>query len=312
MPADYGFSANCEGDKGDACFGGMARQATVLNAQRAAAADRGVDTLTIHAGDQFSGTVWDDVFVRKDVQIAPRLLKDLGIQAFVPGNHGGRMMAFLLRCCSCWAAAPGGKSRRVACASALLRRNSAPPSLSPSHPSEFDNGIGILAHFLGNLTKEGIPVCPRRAWRAWVVSAAPISGLQLTCPPLSAHRPPLRLRLFLGRRDCRFCRATWTHLVSLPWMASSRITPSCSCPSGALCRSCMQTPLAVRDETSTPAARRPLSLPAHAPALTDAALLPLPGLCATQQAQGGHCGADHHHSARDERRHRCSGFPALQ
>lgn len=54
-PADYGFSTDCDGPKMEACFGGMARQTAAIKAERAAAAARGVDTLTLHAGDQFSG-----------------------------------------------------------------------------------------------------------------------------------------------------------------------------------------------------------------------------------------------------------------
>eukprot|EP00887_Chlorella_sp_A99_P005509 scaffold1.g5509.t1 len=47
--------ANCPASDthGAACFGGFARQAGAISAARAAAAARGVDTLVLHAGDQF-------------------------------------------------------------------------------------------------------------------------------------------------------------------------------------------------------------------------------------------------------------------
>lgn len=58
-PADELFGPACDGAAADACFGGMARQATAIKAAKAAAQRRGADALVLHAGDQFSGTVWD-------------------------------------------------------------------------------------------------------------------------------------------------------------------------------------------------------------------------------------------------------------
>lgn len=85
-PADTNFGTQCEGDKVDACFGGFAKQATVIDEARQAAAARGVDTLVLHAGDQYTGTLWDAVYTKEGIQIAPEFLEMIGVQAFVsPG-----------------------------------------------------------------------------------------------------------------------------------------------------------------------------------------------------------------------------------
>ena len=65
----------------------MARQVAAINAARAAAARRGVDSLVLHAGDQYQGTLYDAVFTKNGVQIAPELLRLMGVQAFTLGNH---------------------------------------------------------------------------------------------------------------------------------------------------------------------------------------------------------------------------------
>ncbi|EFN56515.1 hypothetical protein CHLNCDRAFT_144120 [Chlorella variabilis] len=86
-PADTNFGTQCEGDKVDACFGGFAKQATVIDEARQAAAARGVDTLVLHAGDQYTGTLWDAVYTKEGIQIAPEFLEMIGVQAFTLGNH---------------------------------------------------------------------------------------------------------------------------------------------------------------------------------------------------------------------------------
>lgn len=59
-----------------------------------------------------AGTVWDNIFVKQDKQIAPALLKELGVNAYTIGNHGG----------SGWADSQGvaAATRVVAAASAWL------------------------------------------------------------------------------------------------------------------------------------------------------------------------------------------------
>jgi hypothetical protein len=83
MPADPLFGPQCGGGKEATCFGGAARQATAIKAAQVKAAARGADTLMLHAGDQLSGTVWDTVYTKRGVQIAPEFLDALGVQAFV-------------------------------------------------------------------------------------------------------------------------------------------------------------------------------------------------------------------------------------
>ena len=87
-PADVQFGTQCDGARGEeVCFGGVARQVAAINAARAAAARRGGDSLVLHAGDQYQGTLYDAVFTKNGVQIAPELLRLMGVQAFTLGNH---------------------------------------------------------------------------------------------------------------------------------------------------------------------------------------------------------------------------------
>ena len=86
-PADSGFGPNCDGSDAEACFGGFARQAAIIKESRAAAAAAQRDTVVLHAGDQFSGTVWDTLFTKKGLQIGPDFLNEMGVQAMVLGNH---------------------------------------------------------------------------------------------------------------------------------------------------------------------------------------------------------------------------------
>ena len=39
------------------------------------------------AGDQFTGTVWDVVYLKNGTQVAPPFLNALGLDAFALGNH---------------------------------------------------------------------------------------------------------------------------------------------------------------------------------------------------------------------------------
>lgn len=87
-PADVQFGTQCNGTRGEeVCFGGVARQVSAINSARAAAARRGVDTLVLHAGDQYTGTLYDAVFTKKGQQIAANFLRLMGVQAFTLGNH---------------------------------------------------------------------------------------------------------------------------------------------------------------------------------------------------------------------------------
>lgn len=87
-PADVQFGTQCEGTRGEeVCFGGVARQVASINAARSAAARRGVDTLVLHACDQYTGTLYDAVFTKKGQQIAADFLTLMGVQAFTLGNH---------------------------------------------------------------------------------------------------------------------------------------------------------------------------------------------------------------------------------
>jgi hypothetical protein len=99
------FGTQCDGDKAATCFGGFPRQATAVNAARAAAAQRGVDTLVLHAGDQFTGSIWDAVYTKNGDFVATQFLVDLGVQAFVSVGLSWRELPALplrlLRCCLC-------------------------------------------------------------------------------------------------------------------------------------------------------------------------------------------------------------------
>lgn len=57
-PADASFGTNCGNVArgAPACFGGAARLATALNEARAEGAAVGMDSLVLHAGDQFTGS----------------------------------------------------------------------------------------------------------------------------------------------------------------------------------------------------------------------------------------------------------------
>jgi hypothetical protein len=98
------FGTQCDGDKAATCFGGFPRQATAVNAARAAAAQRGVDTLVLHAGDQFTGSIWDAVYTKNGDFVATQFLVDLGVQAFVSGQvvvpvAGPVFTAAAVQCC---------------------------------------------------------------------------------------------------------------------------------------------------------------------------------------------------------------------
>lgn len=46
-----------------------------------------MDTLVLHAGDEYTGSLWDAVYTKEGVQVAPYYLEQLGVQAFVSGSH---------------------------------------------------------------------------------------------------------------------------------------------------------------------------------------------------------------------------------
>lgn len=74
----------CDDDDVDSCFGGFARLQTAAAAARAAAPG---DSLLLHAGDQFFGTLFDVAYTSRGDQIHHLFLNKLGVDAFVPGSH---------------------------------------------------------------------------------------------------------------------------------------------------------------------------------------------------------------------------------
>lgn len=86
-PADVSFGTQCAGNTSAACFGGFARLSTAISKAKAAAAQSGMDTLVLHAGDEYTGSLWDAVFTKEGVQVAPAFLEQIGVQAFTIGNH---------------------------------------------------------------------------------------------------------------------------------------------------------------------------------------------------------------------------------
>ncbi|KAL4425700.1 hypothetical protein ABPG75_009716 [Micractinium tetrahymenae] len=86
-PADVNFGTQCDGAASAACFGGFARLSTAISEAKAAAARDGMDTLVLHAGDEYTGSLWDAVFTKEGIQIAPAFLTQIGVQAFTLGNH---------------------------------------------------------------------------------------------------------------------------------------------------------------------------------------------------------------------------------
>ncbi|KAL4445897.1 hypothetical protein ABPG77_009096 [Micractinium sp. CCAP 211/92] len=86
-PADASFGTQCDGNASAACFGGFARLSTAISQAKAAAARDGMDTLVLHAGDEYTGSLWDAVFTKEGIQVAPAFLEQIGVQAFTVGNH---------------------------------------------------------------------------------------------------------------------------------------------------------------------------------------------------------------------------------
>ena len=67
------------------CFGGFAKQQVALQQQRAVAPFNNRDFLALHAGDQFTGTVWDYVYTSQNNQVAHLFLNQQGLDAFTLG-----------------------------------------------------------------------------------------------------------------------------------------------------------------------------------------------------------------------------------
>jgi 2',3'-cyclic-nucleotide 2'-phosphodiesterase (5'-nucleotidase family) len=65
--------------------GGVARRATLLASERAAGAQRGVETITVSAGDESQGTLAAVLFTQTNPDLA--LAKVLGYDAIALGNH---------------------------------------------------------------------------------------------------------------------------------------------------------------------------------------------------------------------------------
>lgn len=83
----FGSCASTDVD-GAACFGGMPRMATAIEAARQQAAAAGSDSLVLFAGDIYSGTSYDVVYTSQGDQIAPEFLAALGVQAMVRAGAG--------------------------------------------------------------------------------------------------------------------------------------------------------------------------------------------------------------------------------
>eukprot|EP01070_Trichotokara_eunicae_P007166 Trichotokara_eunicae@DN529_c0_g1_i2.p1 len=87
-----GFGGPCGADP-TACFGGVAKQATVLKALKAEAREEGRFPLAIDAGDQFMGTVWNAFYKGTEIKQFHNMMD---IDLFVLGNHefdyGGQIL----------------------------------------------------------------------------------------------------------------------------------------------------------------------------------------------------------------------------
>ena len=68
------------------CFGGFAKQQAALQFQRVVAPLNNRDFLALHAGDQFTGTVWDFLYTSQNKQVAPQFLNQQGLDAFTLGR----------------------------------------------------------------------------------------------------------------------------------------------------------------------------------------------------------------------------------
>ena len=70
------------------CFGGFAKQQSMADIIKAGAVAAGHDVLFLHAGDEFTGTVWDYVYVREgNMKPVANFVNQLGLDAFTMGNH---------------------------------------------------------------------------------------------------------------------------------------------------------------------------------------------------------------------------------
>lgn len=80
------FDSTCSAeDEGKgACFGGVARLKTALDARRAALAAEGVATLTLDAGDQFQGSLF---YTLHGGAVVAEFMNQFGFQAMAMGNH---------------------------------------------------------------------------------------------------------------------------------------------------------------------------------------------------------------------------------
>lgn len=78
---------DCPEGSEDVCFGGMARIQTAVDTLLSEANNAGQDSLVLHAGDQFTGTIWDNIYTKENIQIAPQFLNQLNLAAFTLGNH---------------------------------------------------------------------------------------------------------------------------------------------------------------------------------------------------------------------------------
>lgn len=78
---------DCPEGSEDVCFGGIARIQTAVDEFLSEANNAGQDSLVLHAGDQFTGTIWDTIYTRNNIQIAPQFLNQLNLAAFTLGNH---------------------------------------------------------------------------------------------------------------------------------------------------------------------------------------------------------------------------------
>lgn len=78
---------DCPKGSEDLCFGGMARIQTAVDTFLSEADKADQDALVLHAGDQFTGTIWDSIYTKNNIQIAPQFLNELNLAAFTLGNH---------------------------------------------------------------------------------------------------------------------------------------------------------------------------------------------------------------------------------
>ncbi|KAI8111919.1 hypothetical protein M9435_004416 [Picochlorum sp. BPE23] len=69
---------DCPEGSEDVCFGGMARIQTAVDTLLSEANNAGQDSLVLHAGDQFTGTIWDNIYTKENIQIAPQFFESSG------------------------------------------------------------------------------------------------------------------------------------------------------------------------------------------------------------------------------------------